>query len=114
MDTSELINGRRMTNIGTFREYLKAYLKNREDINSDFTFLVRQLTPGPHGIPIEIYVFAGTTNWVKYEEIQANIFDHIFAVITEFELNIFQNPTGKDFRFFAEENEDLEGDKMMR
>lgn len=101
-DTKSLVNGRRLTNIGTFREYLKAYLKSREDINKGFTFLVRQLTPGPNGIPIEIYVFADTTNWVKYEEIQADIFDHIFAVITEFELNIFQNPTGKDFRSMAE------------
>lgn len=103
VDTSELINGRRLTNIGTFREYLKAYLKSREDINSGFTFLVRQLTPGPSGIPIEVYVFADTTKWVKYEEIQSDIFDHIFAVISEFELNIFQNPTGKDFRFMSDE-----------
>ncbi len=102
VDSSEIINGRRLTNIGTFREYLKAYLKNREDINDDFTFLVRQLTPGPNGIPIEIYVFANTTEWVKYEQIQADIFDHIFAVVTEFELSIFQNPTGKDFRMFAD------------
>jgi len=98
VDTSSVINGRRLTNIGTFREYLKAYLKSREDINKGFTFLVRQLTPGPNGIPIEIYVFANTTAWVRYEDIQADIFDHIFAVVTEFELSIFQNPTGKDFR----------------
>ncbi|MCB9247865.1 MAG: mechanosensitive ion channel [Ignavibacteriales bacterium] len=102
IDSSEVINGRRLTNIGTFREYLKAYLKTREDISNDFTFLVRQLTPGPSGIPIEIYVFAKTTDWVKYEQIQADIFDHIFAVISEFELSIFQNPTGKDFRMFAD------------
>lgn len=104
IDTSEIVNGRRLTNIGTFREYLKAYLKNREDINDGFTFLVRQLTPGPEGIPIEVYVFANTINWVKYEEIQADIFDHIFAVISEFELNIFQNPTGKDFRGFLNDS----------
>ncbi len=103
IDSSQIINGRRLTNIGTFREYLKAYLKNREDINDGFTFLVRQLTPGPEGIPIEVYVFADTVNWVRYEEIQADIFDHIFAVISEFELNIFQNPTGKDFRAFLGE-----------
>ncbi len=104
VDTSEIINGRRLTNIGTFREYLKAYLKSREDINKGFTFLVRQLTPGPEGIPVEIYVFANTIDWARYEEIQANIFDHIFAVISEFELNIFQNPTGKDFRAFISES----------
>jgi len=102
IDTSEIINGRRLTNIGTFREYLKAYLKNREDVSNDFTFLVRQLTPGPSGIPIEIYVFANTTDWIKYEQTQADIFDHIFAAVSEFELNIFQNPTGKDFRGFVE------------
>lgn len=104
IDTTQQVNGRRLTNIGTFREYLKAYLKNREDINDGLTFLIRQLTPGPSGIPIEIYVFADTTNWVKYEETQAHIFDHIFAAISEFELNIFQNPTGKDFRQLAQEN----------
>ncbi len=98
VDSSSLVNGRRLTNIGTFRAYLKEYLKHREDINKGFTFLVRQLTPGPNGIPIEIYVFANTTLWTQYEEIQADIFDHIFAVITEFELSIFQNPTGKDFQ----------------
>jgi miniconductance mechanosensitive channel len=108
VDPDTIINGRRLTNIGTFREYLKSYLKNREDINDGFTFLVRQLTPGPSGIPIEIYVFAKTTNWVKYEEIQADIFDHIFAVITEFELNIFQNPTGKDFRSFSQDKFPIE------
>ena len=69
VNTSSVINGRRLTNIGTFREYLKAYLKNREDINEGFTFLVRQLTPGPNGIPIEIYVFANTIAWARYEEI---------------------------------------------
>lgn len=104
VDSSEVINGRRLTNIGTFREYLKAYLKSREDINSNLTFLVRQLTPGPNGIPIEIYVFSNTIQWAKYEEIQADIFDHIFAVIVEFELKIFQNPTGKDFNMLANKN----------
>lgn len=104
IDNSEIINGRKLTNIGTFREYLKAYLKSREDVNDGFTFLVRQLTPGPNGIAIEIYVFANTIEWVKYEDIQADIFDHIFAVISEFELEIFQNPTGKDFKFLANTN----------
>ncbi len=97
IDTSEIVNGRRLTNVGTFREYLKAYLHSRSDINENLTFLVRQLAPGPDGLPIEIYVFANTTAWVKYEEIQADIFDHIMAVANEFELKIFQNPTGNDF-----------------
>jgi miniconductance mechanosensitive channel len=97
VDTSELINGRRLTNIGTFREYIKAYLRNREDIHKGLTFLIRQLAPGPNGIPIEIYVFTSTTEWIPYEEIQADIFDHFFAVVPLFELGIYQNPTGKDF-----------------
>ncbi|RMD49614.1 MAG: mechanosensitive ion channel family protein, partial [Ignavibacteria bacterium] len=95
--TSIPVNGRRMTNLGTFREYLKAYLKQREDIHKGLTFLVRQLQPGANGIPIEIYVFATTTAWVEYEEIQGHIFDHILAVIPEFDLRIFQYPSGHDF-----------------
>ena len=93
-----MTEGRRITNISTFRAYLKEYLKQREDIHKGLTFLVRQLPAGPQGIPIEIYVFVTTTAWVKYEEIQADIFDHIFAVVPEFGLKIFQNPTGFDFR----------------
>ena len=98
IDTSQLINGRRLTNLGTFRAYLKAYLKNRTDINSNLTFLIRQLSSGPEGIPIEIYVFANTTQWVKYEEIQADIFDHILAVVPLFDLRVFQHPSGYDFQ----------------
>ena len=97
-DVEMPVNGRRLTNIGTFREYLKAYLKHRTDINKELTFLVRQLQPGPNGLPIEIYVFANTIEWGKYEEIQSDIFDHILAVVPEFELRIFQNPTGNDFK----------------
>jgi len=97
IDISEIVNGRRITNIGTFREYVKAYLRNRDDIDKNLTFLVRQLSPGPEGLPIEIYVFTNTTAWVKYEEIQSDIFDHLMAVVPEFELKVFQNPTGNDF-----------------
>lgn len=96
-DTSELINGRRLTNLGTFRAYIKAYLRYREDIRKDLTFLIRQLPPGPDGIPIELYVFANTTAWIDYEEIQADLFDHLLAVVPSFELRVFQNPTGHDF-----------------
>ncbi len=94
----ELINGRRLTNLGTFRIYLKEYLKQREDINTDLTFLIRHLEPGPTGLPIEIYVFANTIEWSPYEDIQADVFDHIFAIVPQFELRIFQNPTGSDFK----------------
>lgn len=97
VDTSSLVNGRRMTNIGTFRAYVEAYLINHQKINHEMTFLVRQLTPSENGLPIEIYVFSKDQEWAKYENIQANIFDHILAVIPEFDLQLFQNPTGRDF-----------------
>jgi miniconductance mechanosensitive channel len=98
IDTSVPINGRRLTNIGTFRAYIKAYLSSREDIHKELTFLVRQKEPGAYGIPIEIYVFTTTTKWVEYEEIQADIFDHLFAVVSLFDLKIFQVPTGYDIK----------------
>ncbi|HDQ45154.1 MAG TPA: mechanosensitive ion channel [bacterium] len=101
VDVTVPVNGRRLTNLGTFRAYLKEYLKRREDLNTNLTFLVRHLSPGPTGLPIEIYVFAGTTRWADYEDIQSDIFDHIFAVVPHFELRIFQNPTGNDFKALA-------------
>ncbi len=97
IDTSNPVNGRRMTNIGTFRKYLEAYLKHNENIHTGVTFLVRHLQPSEKGIPIEIYVFSKIQEWAKYEEIQADIFDHILAVIPEFELRVFQEPAGHDF-----------------
>lgn len=98
IDLSDYINGRRLTNLGTFRAYLKEYLKKREDINKNMTFLVRHLEPGAYGLPIEIYIFANTTEWVEYEEIQANIFDHVLAVIPQFGLRVFQSPSGADLK----------------
>ncbi|MEN8224551.1 MAG: mechanosensitive ion channel domain-containing protein [Bacteroidota bacterium] len=92
-----LVNGRRQTNIGVFRSYLKAYLRNNTKINNDMTFLVRQLQPSGEGIPIEVYVFSNDQEWTNYEDIQSDIFDHILAVIPEFELQVFQQPTGRDF-----------------
>ena len=97
INTNVLVNGRRMTNIGTFRAYVDAYLRNNSKIHQDMTFMVRQLASGPNGLPIEIYVFTNDTVWAHYEKIQADIFDHIFAVIPQFELKVFQNPTGRDF-----------------
>lgn len=97
VDSSNLVNGRRMTNIGTFRAYVQAYLANNQRINQEMTFLVRQLAPMENGLPIEIYVFSKDKEWAKYESIQANIFDHILAVVPEFDLQLFQNPSGRDF-----------------
>jgi len=98
IDDSELVNGRRMTNIGTFRAYLVAYLRNHPKIHQDMTFLIRHLNPTDRGLPIEIYVFSNDQAWANYEAIQADIFDHILAVIPQFELRVFQNPTGADFQ----------------
>jgi miniconductance mechanosensitive channel len=97
VDESNLVNGRRMTNIGTFRAYVEAYLRNQPMINQEMTFLVRQLAPTEHGLPIEIYVFSKDKEWAKYESLQGNIFDHILAVVSEFDLQIYQEPSGRDF-----------------
>ena len=88
---------RRLTNIGTFRAYVIAYLRNHPNIASEtMTLLVRQLEPGPHGLPIELYAFTSTTEWDAYESIQADIFDHLLAVIGDFGLRIHQAPSGAD------------------
>ena len=92
------VNGRRLTNIGTFRAYIQAYLKNHSKIHNELTFLIRQLSPSERGLPIEIYVFTNVTDWIEYEGIQADIFDHLLSVVPKFGLRIFQNPTGKDFK----------------
>ena len=97
IDTSELINGRSITNVGTFRAYIEAYLHNNSKIHPEMTFLIRQLEPTSRGLPIQIYVFTNDTDWIRYEGIQADIFDHLLAVIPEFGLRLFQSPTGKDF-----------------
>lgn len=90
-------NGRHQTNIGLFRAYVVSYLKAHKDINMDMTFLVRQLPSTEKGLPLEIYIFSKHQEWAIYEDIQADIFDHLFAIIPEFELKIFQNPSGSDF-----------------
>ncbi|MFC2116091.1 mechanosensitive ion channel family protein [Bacteroidota bacterium] len=102
IDDSVLVNGRRMTNLGTFRIYIEQYLKQHPKVHKELTMLVRHLQPTATGLPIEIYVFSNDQAWAKYEAIQANIFDHILAVIPEFELGVFQNPTGGDFQILAE------------
>ena len=91
------VNARRLTNIGTLRAYVLAYLRHHPRISDNFTLLVRQLQPGGQGLPLEIYCFADTTAWVEYEAIQADIFDHLLAILPEFHLRLFQEPTGVDF-----------------
>jgi len=102
IDTSELVNGRNLTNIGTFRAYIVAYLHNHPKIHQSMTFLIRQLSPNDKGLPLEIYVFCNDQEWANYEAIQADIFDHILAVAPRFDLRIFQNPTGSDFRILSD------------
>jgi miniconductance mechanosensitive channel len=102
VDPDLLVNGRRQTNIGVFRAYLEAYLKNNPKIHQSMTFLVRHLQPTEKGLPIEIYVFSKIQEWAEYEAIQADIFDHVLAVIPQFELRVFQNPTGADFKSWVE------------
>lgn len=106
IDNSILVNGRRQTNLGVFRAYLKGYLKNHPKINQDMTFLVRQLQPNEKGLPMEVYVFSKVQAWADYEDIQSDIFDHIFAVIPQFDLKVFQIPSGSDFKkAFADKDE---------
>jgi miniconductance mechanosensitive channel len=87
---------RRLTNVGMFRAYLLSYLKNHPKIHQDLTLIVRQLSPGPEGLPIEIYCFSNDIAWANYEGIQSDIFDHFFAIAPEFDLRVFQNPSGAD------------------
>lgn len=95
-ESASIVNRRRLTNVGTFRAYVYAYLKNHSAINPDATLLVRQLRPGPQGLPLEIYCFTRTTDWLPYEGIQADVFDHIIAITPEFDLRLFQEPAGTD------------------
>ncbi len=98
IDNSVLVNGRRQTNLGVFRAYLNGYLHNDPRISDDLTFLIRQLQPSEKGIPIEIYVFSKIQEWAKYEDIQSDIFDHVLAVIPEFDLRVYQMPSGDDLQ----------------
>ncbi|XUA20985.1 mechanosensitive ion channel family protein [Citrobacter sp. OP27] len=93
-----VLNGESMTNIGAFRAWLAEYLHQHPKIRKDMTLMVRQLPPGSEGLPLEIYAFTNTVEWLKYEAIQADIFDHVYAVIEEFGLRIYQRPSGNDLR----------------
>ncbi|MDP2422952.1 MAG: mechanosensitive ion channel family protein [Bacteroidales bacterium] len=96
IDNSVLVNGRRQTNLGVFRAYMIEYLKQNPKVNADMTLMVRQLQSTETGIPLEIYVFSHNKAWVKFEELQADIFDHILAIVPQFDLEVFQNRTIQD------------------
>jgi miniconductance mechanosensitive channel len=100
VDTTTQINGRQQTNVGVFRAYIEAYLKHHPKIHSagDFTFLIRHLDPTPTGLPIQLYIFTNDNRWVPYEQIQADIFDHLLAAVPEFDLGVFQTPSGRDLQ----------------
>nr|WP_113864808.1 mechanosensitive ion channel family protein [Brenneria salicis]NMN92394.1 miniconductance mechanosensitive channel [Brenneria salicis ATCC 15712 = DSM 30166]RBP67734.1 miniconductance mechanosensitive channel [Brenneria salicis ATCC 15712 = DSM 30166]RLM32298.1 miniconductance mechanosensitive channel [Brenneria salicis ATCC 15712 = DSM 30166] len=103
IDLNSPLNGRRLTNLGTFRAYLQAYLRAHPGIHNGMMLMVRQLAPTPEGLPLEIYAFTNTTVWVEYEGIQADIFDHLFAVLPEFDLRVHQTPTGHDMQALAQQ-----------
>jgi len=97
-DGKEPVNTRRITNLGTFRAYLVNYLRSSERVRQDMIMIVRHLNPGPEGVPLEIYCFANTIDWVPYEGIQSDIFDHVLSILPEFGLRVFQQPSGADFK----------------
>jgi miniconductance mechanosensitive channel len=90
IDTSEIMNGRQQTNLGIYRAYIKAYLNNNPKINHNLTLMVRQLEPSEFGVPLQIYAFSSNKEWVGYEEIQSDIFDHVIAAAAMFDLKIYQ------------------------
>jgi len=90
IDTSEIINGRQQTNLGIFRAYIKAYLVNNPKLNHNLTLMVRQMQPSEYGVPLQIYAFSNDKQWVNYEEIQSDLFDHIISAASMFDLKIYQ------------------------
>ncbi len=101
VDRDSDVNLRRLTNIGTLRAYIVNYLRHHPAIHDDMTLIVRQLQPGDDGLPIEIYCFANDTNWVSYEGVQSDLFDHVCAIVPEFGLRLFQKPSGVDVAALA-------------
>mgnify|MGYP001551382049 FL=1 len=93
IDKSLLVNGRNLTNIGVFRKYMESYLSNHSALNKNMTMMTRQLAPTPQGIPIEVYVFSSDKRWKNYEYIMSDIFDHLLAAVTYFDLEVYELPT---------------------
>jgi miniconductance mechanosensitive channel len=98
INKSVLANGRNLTNVGIFREYLSNYIQKHPKVNKELIMMVRQLPPTDKGLPLEIYCFTLDKEWVDHETIAADIFDHVLATIPSFDLEIFEGPTGKDFQ----------------
>ena len=104
IDNEVLVNGRRQTNLGVFRAYLTAYLKSLPVVNTELNCMVRHLQPTDHGLPVELYFFSTIKDWIPYEGVQADVFDHVLAIIPEFDLRVFQSPSGADLRRLTESN----------
>jgi miniconductance mechanosensitive channel len=104
IDNSIRVNGRRQTNIGVFRAYLERYIASHPQVNQQLTHMVRQLQPTEKGIPIELYFFSAEKRWILYENIQSDVFDHVLAIIPEFDLHVFQNPSGHDLKKISGNN----------
>lgn len=102
VDHSMPVNGRRMTNVGLFRAYANAYARQNPDIHQEMTLLVRQLEPNEHGLPLELYMFTNGTAWAFFEDTMSDLFDHLFAAIKYFDLEIFESPASDDLRSLAE------------
>lgn len=100
INQSSPVNGRALTNIGVFRAYISNYIQNHPGINKEMTLMVRQLAPSEHGLPLEIYAFTNSVQWVVYETVQSDIFDHLFAIAPEFGIQLFQSPSGNDLKGF--------------
>lgn len=98
IDAGDPLNSRQLTNVGTFRAYIVAFLRHHPSVHQEMTLLVRQLAPTPEGLPIEVYVFSRRQQWDQYEDVQADIFDHILAVAPAFDLRVYQNLAGSDVR----------------
>ncbi|MCC5856191.1 MAG: mechanosensitive ion channel [Idiomarina sp.] len=105
----EPANTRRITNIGTFRAYVKNYLDSHEGVNHNMMTMVRQLSPTPDGLPLEVYAFTNTIAWSEYEGIQSDIFDHLYSIVSEFGLRIYQRPSGYDLKHIQFEPQSLQG-----
>jgi miniconductance mechanosensitive channel len=101
LEMNDLLNGRHLTNIGTFRAYCVAYIRQHQKVHQEMIQIVRQLEPTATGLPLEIYLFTNDINWVAYEGIQADIFDHLLAIVPHFGLRVFQQPSGNDIADLA-------------
>jgi len=101
LDINDKVSRRNLTNVGVFRKYMEIYLEKHPKIHDNkppYLILVRHFQPTEKGLPIQIYCFSKDQAWAKFEQVQADIFDHILAVVPEFELRLFQSPGSEDFR----------------